>query len=227
MKPTVLAIPILLAACYGAAPPRPATIPLPPLRDDAELVVTSESKTEIEDVAKQSTSCPAGHAEGSPACTVHRYTVAEPVTRTYSRASYGGEPLSYGQFRVLTDPDHDRKRARLADLSTRCQRANIPRYLGLGLLLGGLVAIPLSQGNDVVLGAGYVALAGGAASYTTGYFMFGGRQCNEARRLYHQIDFAEEATWETVQGRRVASEMATLAEQFNARQRPASAMRMR
>jgi len=227
MKPSVIAIPILLTACYGAAPPRPAKIPLPALRDDAEIVVTTETRTEIENVPKKSTSCPAGHAEGSPSCTVHRTTVAEPVTRTYTRASYAGEPISYGQFRVLTDEDYDKKLSRLDDLSTGCQRANIPRYVGIGLALGGLIAIPLSRGNDIVMGAGYASLAGGGVAYGLGYFAFGGAKCNEARALYNDIDMTGEATIKTVEGYELATEMATIAEQFNAQRRSASAMRMR
>jgi hypothetical protein len=229
MKPAVtLALPLLFAtACYGAAPPKPPRIPLPPVSDDAELVVSSETKTEIEDVSRQSSTCPAGHAEGSPQCTIHRYTVAEPVTRTRTQATYAGEPITYGQFRVLTDADYDRKLSRLDELSHGCQRANIPRYIGIGLLVGGLIAIPASKGNDIVLASGYAALAGGGLSYGLGYFSFGGRKCNEARRLYTELDMSEEATWESVQGRDFATEMATLAEQFNARSRPASAMRMR
>src|SRR5688572_4243127 len=100
---------ILFTACYGAAPPKPATIPMPTLRDDAEIAVHTESKTTIEDVPKESTSCPAGHASGSPQCTVHRYSVAEPVTRTKTTATYGGEAISYGQFKILTDKDYDKK----------------------------------------------------------------------------------------------------------------------
>ena len=127
MKPSVLAIPILLVtACYGAAPPHPARIPMPALRDDAPVDVLSETRTEMESVAKTASSCPAGHAEGSPACTVHHYTEMEPVTRTHTRAIYGGEPISYGQFRVLTDKDYDKKLARLDDLSGGCKRANVP-----------------------------------------------------------------------------------------------------
>ncbi len=220
-------IPILLTACYGAAPPKPPRIPLPELREDAQIVVHSETKTQIEEVAKQSSSCPAGHAEGSPECTIHRYTVAEPVTRTKTTASYGGEPINYGQFRVLTDKDYDHKLARLDHLSTGCRRANIPRYIGIGLLLGGLIAIPASKGNDIVLASGYIALAGGGASYAAGYWAFGGAQCNEARDLYNQVDMSEEATWDTVQGTDFATEMATLADQFNARTKQTSAMRMR
>lgn len=228
MKPSVIAIPILfLTACYGAAPPRPAKIPLPPLREDAAIVVNSETKTEIENVEKKSSTCPAGHAEGSPQCLVTRYTVAEPVTRKYTQVTYAGEPISYGQLRVLSDHDYDKKLARLDDLSTRCKRANIPRYIGIGLLLGSLVAIPASKGNEIVLGIGYGAAAGGAASYALGYFSFGGRQCNEARRLYHDVDVSFESKLMTVEGYQAAEEMAELAEKFNAQRRPASAMRMR
>jgi len=221
-------VPLLLAAaCYGAAPPRPAPISLPPLSADAELVVHTERRTEIERVQKQASTCPAGHAEGSPACTITRYTVAEPVTRTKTRATYGGAPVSYGQFKVLTDAAYDKKLATLADLSHRCKRANVPRYVGMALTLGGLIALPLSGGNRAVMLGAYGAMVGGGVSYGFGYFGYGGRQCNEARALYHEVDLSLEAGWTTVEGGDVAVEMATLAEQFNASRRTASAMRMR
>ena len=80
-------------------------------------------------------------------------------TRTKSTATYGGEAISYGQFSVLADADYDKKLSRLDDLSTGCRRANIPRYIGIALTAGGLIAIPLSGGNDVVMASGYIALA--------------------------------------------------------------------
>ena len=58
-------------------------------------------------MAKKAWTCPAGHAEGSPACTSTTYEVAEPVTRTETAATYGAEPISYGQFKILTDPDYE------------------------------------------------------------------------------------------------------------------------
>jgi hypothetical protein len=227
MKPSVALLSLLFTACYGAAPPRPAKIPLPELRDDAEIVVTSETTTKIESVPKSSSTCPQGHAEGSPACVVTRYSVNEPVTRTHTTASYGGERISYGQLRIMSDRDYDKKLAQLDDLSTGCKRANIPRYIGMGLALGGLIAIPASKGNDVVLATGYIALIAAPIAYAAGYFAFGGRKCNEANRLYAEIDMSMEAGWDRVEGSDFASEMATLAEQFNSRNKTASAMKMR
>src|SRR5262245_23294288 len=106
MKSVALCLPFL-AACYGAAPPKPARIPLPPPIDGAQILVHSEERTTIETVQKEASTCPQGHAEGSPACTVTRYSVAEPVTRVYSGATYADQPISYAQFRVMTDPQYD------------------------------------------------------------------------------------------------------------------------
>ena len=230
MKATVIARLLLgcsLTACYGAAPPKPPKIPLPELHDDAQIVVHSETTTKIEEVAKTADSCPTGHNPGDPLCTTHHYTVAEPVTRTKSTALYNGEPINYGQFKIITDRDYNKKLAHLDDLSTGCKRANIPRYVGLGLLVGGLIALPLSKGNNVVLGIGYGSLAAGGASYALGYWAFGGADCNEARRLYNEVDMSYEATLDTVQGADTASEMSTLADQYNARTKQTSAMHMR
>ena len=51
MKSVALCLP-LLAACYGAAPPKPARIPLPPPIDGAQILVHSEERTTIETVQK-------------------------------------------------------------------------------------------------------------------------------------------------------------------------------
>src|SRR5204862_7510293 len=115
---------------YGAAPPRPVKPAPPALSDEVPLEVSSVTRTEIENVQKEARSCPAGQ-EGSSACTITRYEVAEPVTRTITTASYGGERLSYGQFRVMTDPQYDAKLGQLEELSHVCRRANIPRYAGM------------------------------------------------------------------------------------------------
>lgn len=230
MKSVALCLPVL-AACYGAAPPKPARIPLPPVVDGAELAVHSEDRTTIESVAKEASTCPAGHSPGSQACTLTRYTVKEPVTRTYSTATYAEQEVSYAQFRVMTDPQYDQKLSRLEDLSRRCQRANVPRYVGLGLMLGSLIAAPIvgkvTDSTGASQGTLWGGLGGGAASYALGYFAFGGRDCNEARGIYNDVNVAGDMNTRSVTGGEMAAEMAELAAQFNANQSRQSAMRMR
>ena len=210
-----------LAACYGAAPPRPPRVPLPDLQAGAEIDVFSESKTTYEPVEKRSSTCPAGKSEGDPSCLITKYSVTEPVTRTVSRASYAAEPITYGQLKVMTDPHYDEKLATLEDLSHKCQRANTPRYVGLGLLAVGLIVGPLIAGSSPTAGSitMYGGLIGGGASYTLGYFAFGGRDCNSARAISNEVDMTAAMTWDSVNGPDYASEMQTLAQQFNAAHR--------
>jgi hypothetical protein len=206
---------IAVVGCYGAAPPHPASIRLPELSDEATIAVHSTTTTTIEQRQKESWTCPAGHADGDPACVVTHYEVAEPVTRTETVATYGAEPITYGQFRVITDPDYDHKLAKLDDMRSKCRRANVPRWVGMGLALGGLVAI-VASGNTKPVGLiGWGGLAGGGLSYAFGYYGYGGRTCNEARALYHDLDVTEEAGWKSVWGAEYATEMKTLAERFN------------
>src|SRR5215467_7600585 len=93
---------VSLAACYGAAPPKPVHVTLPPLADGAEIDVHSSSQTTIENVPHTASTCPQGKGEGDPSCVVTRYVTAEPVTRTTTSATYGTEPITYAQFKVLT-----------------------------------------------------------------------------------------------------------------------------
>lgn len=213
-----LAVLLLLPACYGAAPGKPPRIPLPPVVDDAEVAVHSETKTEVEDVQKQASSCPQGHGPGDPACTVTTYTVAEPVTRTTSTATYADQPISFAQFKVLTDPKWNEKLAELDELATKCKRANIPRYAGLGFMLGGLVT-GMIVGGDSGKTIAYGGFGAGAASYTLGYFAFGGADCVRAQRLYDELDLSREMAWNSVQGADYATEMKALAQQFNSSHR--------
>lgn len=216
MKPAVL-LPAfaLLAACYGASPPHPVHVTLPALAEGAELDVHSETKTTMESVSKKAYDCPAGHNPGDQACRETTYSVVEPVSRTTSSASYGAEPVTYAQFKVMTDPRYDAKLTRLADLSQACKRANVPRYAGMGLLLGGVITGALVGGVT-----GQRIMWGGAGlgigSYALGYFAFGGRACNEARAIYNDVDVSAALSWNTVEGADYATEMKSLAEQFNA-----------
>jgi hypothetical protein len=213
----------MAVGCYGSAPPRPARVPLPQLTPDGQVDVYSETTTTMERVPKTASTCPAGHAEGSPQCTVTRYTVTEPVTRTTSTASYNGEPITYGQFLVITDQRYDAKLSELEKLSHYCRRANIPRYAGMGLMLGGLIAGSAMR-NSTGQALMYGGLGAGGGSYAIGYFAYGGRQCNEARALYRQVDMSDRNVT-TVGGSVRATEMKVLADQFNARSRVTSTMR--
>lgn len=219
MKSVALMPALFLAACYGAAPPKPPVIPLPPPQEGAEILVHSDSKTTYEQVSKQATSCPQGVAEGDPSCTVTRYNVTEPVTRTYSAATYGDQPINYAQFKVMTDPHYQEKVDAVADLGHKCQRANTPRYIGLAMLGVGLLVGPIvaaEGGGTVGTAMTYGGLIGGGVAYGAGYFAFGGRDCNQARAIFNSIDYAAAMGWNTVEGADVATEMQALAGQFNA-----------
>ena len=230
MKSVAFCLP-LLVACYGAAPPKPARIPLPPTIEGGEIAVHTESRTTIESVAKEASTCPEGHSPGDPLCTVTRYSVNEPVTRTHSSASYADQPISYAQFKVMTDPQYDAKLSRLEDLSHRCKRANVPRYVGLGLMLGSLIAAPIvgkaTDSTAASQGTLWGMLGLGGASFALGYFSFGGRDCNEARGIYNDVNVAGYVDTHDLLGADTAAEMSELAARFNANQTRQSAMRMR
>lgn len=221
------ALSLSLAACYGAAPPPPIKVPLPPQSGGELLDVHTESKTTIENVQHHSSTCPQGHSEGDPACVVTTYTVAEPVTRTHSTAALDGKPVSLAQFRVLTDAEYDHKLARLDELTHHCHRANTPRYAGMALVLGGLVAFGLAgKLGTAAVAVGYAGIGGGLTSYAFGYWGYGGKQCNEANALYRQINYGAEEG-DVASGADAAREMADLAAQFNARTGHAAAPRAR
>jgi hypothetical protein len=207
-----------LTACYGSAPPPPTKIPLPSLVDGEEIRVTSQDITKIEQVTHEAKSC--NEATPDPQhCTKTTYTEAEPVTRTHTTASYGGQPINYAQLRVLGDPQYDAKLAQLEELSHVCRRANIPRYVGLAAILGGIVVAQIGSSpknsNYPVEFAGFAAIAGGITSYAIGYYTMGGRECREARALYEELEVGNK-TWSDVIGSGYAEEMKALAEKFNA-----------
>lgn len=227
MKPTVAAacIAVSLAACYGAAPPKPPVVPLPPMEEGAELQVHSAQSTDMEEVPHTARTCA---SDGT--CINTEYTTTEPVTHTNTSATYNDQPISYAQFVVMTDPKWDEKLAELDDLAKRCRRANIPRYIGIGLfaagLAGGIIA-NAAGAPSAAYGVMYGAAGLGAVSYATGYYGFGGRQCVEARAMFNEMNLAGAMTANTVGGAERAVEMQTLAEQFNAAHRRSARLDMR
>ncbi len=210
-----------LLGCYGAAPPPPTQVPVPAIVPGMPIRVHSETRTTFDNVTKKSVTCPQGHVEGSPACLVTTYQVREPVTRTTSTASYGDLPLSYGQFLILTNPQRDAQLQELRRLSHVCSLANVPRWIGVGLVVGGLVAIGVGAGKNIKPatygGIGGVALGG--VSYTVGYFGFGGNRCGPARQLYRELEVGDVAQKTTVYGEVTAQQMQELAARFNAMMR--------
>jgi hypothetical protein len=208
------------AGCYGAAPPRPERVAVPQVGAGANLEVYSNSTTTYENVNRESETCPQGHSSGSADCVKTTYTVKEPVTRTVSTATVGGTPIDYAQFQVISNPHYEEDLVTLADHSEACQEANLPRYIGMGLAIAGVVAysIGASNGNGVVTKVGVAGLAGGAASYTAGYFAFGGNRCVEAAGLHRQINYALHNGQTEVHGSVTGLEMKTLADKFNQRQ---------
>jgi hypothetical protein len=190
-------------------------VPLPDLSAGGALTVATEETTEMEDVAKKSYSCPQGHTRESPDCIVTEYTEREPVTTTTTTAAFDGEPISYGQFRVLTDPERDTKLARLERLSKKCTRANIPRNVGLGLAIAALIGLSVGTKVEGVAMVGVGLGVAGGASFGLGYFAFGGRDCNRANSLYREIDVTADLDATVVYGEGYAVKMKELADQFN------------
>ncbi len=96
----------------------------------------------------------------------------------------------------------------------------------MGLAIGGIIAYSIggSKSNSTVGNIGLVGLAGGAASYTAGYFAFGGNRCVAASRLYGQIDYARQSGVTEVHGSLTALEMKTLADKFNQRRTQAASV---
>jgi hypothetical protein len=180
--------------------------------------VFSDSQTTYVPVDKQASACPAGTAEGDPSCKVSSYTVTEPITRTTSAPWYGAEPITYAQFRVMTDPHYDEKLTELEDLSHKCERSNIPRYVGISMMVAGLVAGSIVARDDVTTGSyyAYAGLLGGGATYGLGYFALGGSDCKRARALSSELDMTTAMTLKSVDGPEYAAAMKTLAQRFNA-----------
>lgn len=213
MKAAVIAaLSAALTACYGSAPPVPPRVPLPPLADGAQIGVYSQTKTTIEQVPHESRTCVDGHPDE---CTTTTYSEAEPVSRTITTATYNDAPITYAQFRVITDPKWNDELAELDDLSHKCRRANIPRYAGMGLLAGGLIAGAIVKG-DAGAALMYGGTGLGVGSYALGYFAYGGRDCVRARALFEQLDMSQAMSWTSVEGADYATEMKALADQFNA-----------
>jgi hypothetical protein len=198
-------------------------VALPDVAAGSHLSVDSRSTTAYETVNRESETCPQGHTTGSQACVKTTYQVKEPVTRTKSTATYGDTPITYGQFLVLTDPEYNQKLTTLEDHSEACQEANLPRYIGMGLMIAGGLTYAFGAANDTARLIGGAGVLGGVGSYTAGYFAFGGNRCVEAAGLYRQVNHAQYSGMKSVNGTATATEMQAVADEFNRRSLRASA----
>ena len=201
-------------ACYAATPPRPTTVALPALLDAATITTHSKVVFENQAVAKQASHCPQGASVGAAGCTVTHYSETERVKQTKTTASYGDTPITYAQFKVLTDPDYNAKLVALERARSRCNGGSLPRWAGIGLAVAGLIVASSSDRTTKILG--FAGMGAGAATYTFGYIRYAG-PCNQANDLYYQVDFSQDIDRRVVEGDDRAHEMQALSEQFNAR----------
>jgi hypothetical protein len=190
-----------VTGCYGSAPPPAPAIAVRPISGQPVLVQEHE-RTVVERLEQRTQICPTyGSAEG---CYTATTMVPTPVTHYWATASYGGRGVTRADVAYLADPAGWQAKVESlnADRSS-CKLANVPRWLGTGLLVGGLIAaegIPHKSADGSTpwatrIGAG--AMLAGAASYVTGYFFFGGMNCNRAQATYNALPKGEEAEGQT------------------------------
>lgn len=208
---------LALAGCYGAAPRKLTPVPVPQA-SDAQLSVYSEETTHIETTDTTDSICASAGIPlvGASACLSADYSIDTPVTVVSSTAKLGDIPLSYGQFLVLSDPDYKQSALALDAHRDACDASAVPKWVGIGLAVGGLVALSAAK-SDVGEALGWVGLGAGAATYTAGYVAWGGSRCEEGRRLYNQLDHSRFADTMVVTGANTAREMQAVASEFNAR----------
>lgn len=158
---------IALTGCYGAANAPPERPTLPTLRDDA--------RAEIQLVTTEAYIDSTGDVHDD---------------RTSIHFVYGGEPVTYTQYRAIVDPQWNATLDRYESLYKKCRRANIPKYAAIGMIVGGLAfglyghAIVGEDNEGLSRGIMYGAMGAGALTYFSGWAFFGGRACNEAGRMW-------------------------------------------
>lgn len=205
--------------CYGSAPPPPPEVAVAVVPGET-VSVEVHSEDAIEKQEKKSYTCPQGHVPGSPQCLVTTYWEDVPVIHWEAEASYADNKLSLAEFVALTDPNWNENMTKLKDYSASCQGANIPRYVGIALLLTGLVGMGVGAAVDdkdtgkAIVYGGIGAIGVGIGSYTLGYFAFGGNKCAPATQIYNSIPSTKETK---VHSKSEADAMKKAAKEFNSR----------
>lgn len=192
---------LLTAGCYGSVhePPQRPTIP----------TLAPDARAELGGVEH------AAHLDSTG-----RYWDRS----TSLRFSYGGVPVSYSQYRAIVDPKWKATLDTYDDLAARCQRANIPKYLGYTAIVGGFAfgiwGNSIVGDNEQLQGTVFYSMLGaGVASYLVGYLFLGGRACNEAGRMWDGedpwLEYADETSVPSF--RTTSAELQQLTDTFNAR----------
>jgi hypothetical protein len=116
------------------------------------------------------------------------------VRSTSLSFSYNGEPKTYTEYRAIVDPNWNATLDRHEELVKRCKRARIPKYIGIplivvGMLGGQAIGKAMFGENENAQGATVGVIAGtGALTWFSGYLFFGGRACNEAEAMWSGRD---------------------------------------
>jgi hypothetical protein len=219
--PIVMTLTLIAAAslgCYGAAPGPLPRVTLPDPRP-SHLQVDTDVQRRTRTVQRESVTCPSGHSPGSPSCVVTTYADTEAFTTAVSQVRTPQAVLNHAQFKILTDPDWNQKVEQYDSLSSACQQANVPRWIGTGLAVAGTLALSWGyqgQSTSLVYG-GLAGVGAGMTSYALGYFSFGGRSCEPARVMFHELNLSREQQMLEVLGQEAAEEMKARAESYNAR----------
>jgi hypothetical protein len=213
--PFILLFAAAVTGCYGSAPPPAPAIGVRAMPGQPVLVQEHE-RTVVERLEQRTQICPTyGSAQG---CYTATTMVPTPVTHYWATASYAGRGVTRADVAYLADPAGWQAKVDSlnADRSS-CKLANVPRWLGTGLLVGGLIAaegIPQKSADGSTplrTSIGAAAMLAGAASYVTGYFFFGGMNCNRAQATYNAMPKGEEA-----QGQAAMKELQEDAARYNA-----------
>ena len=178
------------------------------------ISVDSNVVFENEQVAKKASHCPQGVSSTAASCTVTHYSETQSVQRVKTTATYGGAPITYAQFKVLTDPTYDAKLAQLEQARSRCSGGSLPRWVGIGLMVASLVVTSSSEQTTRLVRS--VSMTAGLATYAFGYFRYA-TPCNQANDLFNQVNFSQDVGRNVIDGDEAAREMRVLTDRFNAR----------
>ncbi len=211
-----LLLPVALfgTGCYGASPPPVTQMPTPERFPGAQADVDTRQETHMEQVNKEARTCDSSGQN----CVVTKYQVSEPVVYTYSSMQYAHKPVSYADFMLITDTKREEHLAKLDENRNACERANIPRWIGIGMVAAGVIATGAAYftREPALTYAGLGSMGGGGVSYGVGYFAFGGQKCNEAAAQHRELEVADKKDVMEVSGSDTAADLRRRALEFNA-----------